>query len=141
MSIYGNNKINFRIKNDNEIQLIEEESFPISFKDYGECEIIIRGRERSKPHFHIQTRDKKINCCVKLNKNEFFDHSEYNKFLNSKQQEELDKWLKKPNKKNKNLSNWEYLVNKWNQYNPNYKIDASIDQPDYTEIIKEKDRD
>ena len=78
--------------------------------------ISIRGNEGPEPHFHITAPD--FHSCVYLDKVGYFSHNNTCKDKLSKDQKEsLVKLLNKTSKRNKNMTNYEFLVASWNSAN------------------------
>lgn len=92
------------------------------------------------PHFHIvRPKYGDHDCCIMLNDNKFFNHGKNDSLLSSKEQKELDKWLRNPNKGNPNRSNFQQLAMMWNDIpNSRFKVDPNRNF-DYThmELYKE----
>ena len=89
----------------------------------------------SIPHFHIiRSKYGVHDCCVMLNDNKFFNHGKNDSLLNSKEQRELDKWLRKQNKGKPEHTNFQELAEMWNKIpNARFRVDLYRDF-DYTNM-------
>lgn len=87
------------------------------------------------PHFHIvRPKYKDHDCCVMLNDDKFFNHGKNDSLLTSKEQKELDKWLRKQNKNNHYFTNFQALADMWNNI-PNARFKVDLDRNfDYTHM-------
>lgn len=96
----------------------------------------------SIPHFHIvdeTTRGKEFNTCVRIEKAQYFTHSNKQDRLNTTQRKQLQKFLSQPFKRSKfNGTNWEFIVMSWNDNNSNSNVDEKLKQPNYTNIEEYK---
>ena len=115
--------------------------FPVfknSFK--GKCIIEIYGDEGSfMPHFHITSNDGKFSCCVCLFDNMFFNHGTHQSILHKKDWKVLDEWMRKPNHKDPNITNWQFAKQLWiyhngSDYKNNKDFVDDATQPDYATI-------
>lgn len=91
------------------------------------------------PHFHFYDIDKKINLCIQIADNKYFEHDKYKgSITDSKTRKLLDKFLRqKPTNskyKNKFQNNWYVIKFLWNLGNSNMKIADSCTIKDYTTI-------
>lgn len=96
------------------------------------------GDYESYPHFHFvdeETKGKKFNACIKIDKAEYLNHSlNRNDKLNKKQKEDLQKLLETPFRKPKYAgTNYEFIVDMWNM-NYDNKVDESAPMPNYIDL-------
>ena len=98
-------------------------------------EVCIYGEERTIPHLHIKDKQTEKECCIKLDKPEYFFHGDREYFkLNSKQKKEFIKWLN-TYKKNKSkidigITNWWSICDLWDINNPDNEL-KNWDMPNY----------
>lgn len=134
----GTIELNFNILN--EERTVGKNEFPKSVKK--ECTILVNGIEGDHiPHLHIEGED--FSCCIQLFDNRFFTHGIHKDKLHKSDWKIFDKWMRQPNKKYRDKSNWEIAVKFWNDANGkgylNNKVPLKIDeQPDYTTILPYK---
>lgn len=87
------------------------------------------------PHIHIRdsnTHGNKFNCCVRLDKAEYFTHTGKENKLNSKQIKALiDFFNKETSTAGFKLTNWVKTLLYWNDNNSNIELDLSAEMPDY----------
>ena len=108
----------------------------------GDVNIIVYGDEgNGKPHFHIKKNNGESfsknpneagDCCVLLNKAEFWPHDNHKTVLKKSQMKQIDAWLRLPNENEPNKTNWEVACELWETQN-----DSSVGvdkQPDYTKM-------
>lgn len=135
--------INFD-ENLNEVTIGDSKSslrFKNSFK--GPCSVeIYDGEGINIPHFHIVSSDKKFNCCICIFDNRFFNHGKHQSILARKDWKILDEWMRKPNKNDRTVTNWDKMVDEWKHlYDPKGKLNLDYDnQPDYTTIKPYKEK-
>ena len=125
--IYGNkccfiNEANMALKNDfNELKL-----------DGINTSVYVYNGEGPIPHFHLI--NSKGEACIKITSAEQFNHNNKQKMLlNSKEAKDLNTWLCYKSGNNKN-NNWKFILLKWNELNPMYKITGNIKMPDYSKL-------
>lgn len=110
----------------------------LTFKKVGICEVQVYSGEGQVPHFHIvKNNGKEKDCCVCIYTNTYFDHGTHVDLLNNNQLQQLNKWLNEPNKINKSMSNWNYIVLLWEKNNPDCLFDQALkvtQQPDYSKM-------
>ena len=117
--------------------------------DFGEFHIELGENEGENiPHFHLDNQEtsanKKKKSAIRLDMNRYFIHGDKIYRLNSKERKHLIIWLlQKPITKinlddNKKLpkNNWENLVNMWNNYYPESKINKNY-FPNYSTLCKD----
>lgn len=84
------------------------------------------------PHFHLISKDNRIDTCIRLDDNKYFHHGKHKSYLNRKELVRLVCFLN-TNHKTKNITNWEYMVLLWNEKFPDNMVTIpSI--PDYKNI-------
>ena len=81
------------------------------------------------PHFHFKSRDG-LDGCIRLDKPEYFIHGHHTSILNTKQIRSIVKFLKSPYK-NRGISNWEHLIDSWNDNNSKFEFPEDYLMPDY----------
>ncbi len=97
------------------------------------------GDEGTIPHFHVygQTGKKKINICIQIEDNRYFEHNKYKGILtNGKVRKNLNIFLREkpiPLKGRIFKNNWEWIKNIWNSGNNILKV-TKRNIPDYTTI-------
>ena len=103
------------------------------------------------PHFHLFTKDarngsdkkskKSIHTCIQLNEAVYFDHPGKEDTLNNTQLKELDTFLRKRHKNFPQYTSlWEAMSDYWNSL-PNSKTKVDFDKmPDYTNVIRRKQK-
>ena len=93
------------------------------------------------PHFHVYSKDNKIDSCIEICDNRYFIHGIHKGILNSKYSKLLQEFLlQKPlSPKGKNFqNNWYYIVKLWNSSNRGVKVPSNQKMPDYTTIKQER---
>ena len=88
--------------------------------DIGECVIEVYPREGPIPHFHIFSRDKKFNTCIRIYENFYFSHGgKYKDIFNSKQCKQLNEYLKQDYTKGRvKITIWDEIIFSWYILNP-----------------------
>lgn len=98
-------------------------------------EILIYTDDPGKiPHFHFfdRNKDKDNEGCIRIDKPEYFNHNGKDLKLNSSQRKELIDFLKSDHKgKRFNGTNWEFIVQMWNDNNSDVEMDEDTPMPDY----------
>lgn len=125
----------------NEYSIESGENLP-SIKKVGQCKVEVYDDEGAIPHFHVIGGGK--NFCICIHTNKYFSHKrgKYSQFSNTTQKEQLNNWLKEKNVKfakgvGKSLTNYQAIVELWDQLNGNpYGFDFSI-QPEYDKMWEE----
>ena len=110
----------------------------------GECVIEVYPREGPIPHFHICSKDKNFNSCIRIYENFYFSHGgKYKDIFNSKQCKQLNNYLMQDcTKEPKVMSVWESIIFCWNFLNPNciYPDNKKVNtQPHYENLSMFKD--
>lgn len=113
-------------------------------KDIGKCFIEVFSDEGNNiPHFHIRNEAEvnngsekdRFHTCLYIFDNRYFTHKGKMDTFKKKQMEELNDWLKKPNKRYGKITNWEAIRKIWIDLYDNGKYaNYSGTQPDYTTI-------
>lgn len=106
------------------------------------CIIEVRPNEGPVAHFHIVPAGKPWNVCVCIYSACYFNHNrETSKTLNTSQRKQLNDWLKSTNPKLPSKTNWEVIVDAWEQLYPDndriypqYRNQRVSIQPDYTKM-------
>ena len=106
---------------------------------YDEVEVVVFTNDPGKiPHFHIRdivTRGSIFHSCVRIDKAEYFKHTEKEDILNSKDKKDLVKFLKeKTNSKIFIGTNWQLLLYMWNLNNSDVIIDEDTAMPEYNNL-------
>lgn len=120
---------------------IEPEQRSPSIKKLGPCTVEVYDREGMIPHMHVISKEKIF--CICLHTNKYFSHEDkFSQFSSTKQKEDLNEWLKKPNIKVakdyhlSGITNYDAAVYMWNKMNPN-AILVNNGQPDYSTMFEE----
>lgn len=102
-----------------------------------EKEIIVYTREGGNiPHVHIlDPQDETFECCVRLDKAEYFHHGNKQDVLNAKDRKEFVECMNEVVKTRiGELTNWEMAVIIWNKGNPQAQIPNDAEIPDYLKL-------
>lgn len=89
------------------------------------------------PHFHIRDYKKsgqsgnEFHTCVQFKNNEYFHHTGKEDSLNSYQRKELVQFLSQKYRGRDGYTNWQKLVDDWNDNNSSMQIDEDIPMPNY----------
>lgn len=91
-------------------------------------EIYIRTNDPGNiPHFHIwdiSTMGDEFHTCIKIESPEYFHHEGKEDVLSSKEKKELIRFLSSERKNSRfKMTNWQYLVDLWNDNNPTHIVD------------------
>lgn len=106
----------------------------VGFTD-DQYEIYVNTDDSGKiPHFHYRKKNEwdKFHTCIKIEKAEYFLHGGKNDKLNSRQKKELIIFLNK--KTNRNMRNWDHIVDMWNMNNSDVLVDESTKMPNYNNL-------
>lgn len=96
------------------------------------------------PHVHVidrATHGNDFDCCVQLERNQYFTHGHHSDMFNSKQCQLFDDFMKQPCRSPKFRNNYEFAVEMWNANNSESYVqiredkDGNLLQPDYRMII------
>lgn len=106
---------------------------------YNDFDVIVRTNDPGNiPHFHIidsNTQGERFHTCVMLKKAHYFSHTGKEDRLNSKQREELIKFLQQVDKNSRHKDTyWETLIDEWNRNNSKIKVSTTQEMPDYTKL-------
>lgn len=114
-------------------------------KDLGEFKVFVYGDEGKIPHFHLTDHNRNLIACICLAEPKYFSHgTHHSEKLTNNQQEDLYKFMKKPNKKNPKITNWEFAVKTWEDANQDKdyeykgKMTGAKNMPDYSNINGER---
>ena len=99
------------------------------------------------PHVHIidtATRGEDFDCCVQLERNQYFTHGRHQDEFNSKQCKLFNEFMLQPCRSPKYRNNYEFAVEMWNVNNSESYVqikedeNGNIIQPDYSTIFPYK---
>ena len=92
------------------------------------------------PHFHIfdaatQGKDRKrgFRTCVEILRPVYFFHEGKRDLLNASMRDELCSVLSAPHKRFTQYTNWDFLINEWNQNNA-VQVPVDTPMPDYHKL-------
>lgn len=102
-------------------------------------EIYVRSHEGGNiPHFHIWdkvTQGQKFHTCVEIKSPKYFHHTRKEDILNMKQKRLLVEFLKaKPKKLRKYDTNWEVVIDMWNNGDSEMSVVEDLEMPNYLEL-------
>lgn len=102
-------------------------------------EVYVRSHEGgNKPHFHIwdkATQGDDFHTCIEILHPKYFHHTGKEDTLNSQMKKELLKFLNaKPKKLRRYDTNWEVLIDMWNNGDSNMEVPEDTSIPDYMEL-------
>lgn len=87
------------------------------------------------PHFHIRdisTKGDEFNCCVRIDKAEYFKHTGKEDVLNHKQKKNLIEFLNSTSKLGGiEIKNWDKVIMYWNDNNSKLILPDDLEMPDY----------
>ena len=99
-------------------------------------EVIIWTNDSGRiPHVHIVSPE--FDCCVRLDKPEYFKHGHHTDTLNSRQRKAFYEFMCSTQEEGDTLTNYEFAVRNWNTNNSETKIKIPRDDtgriiiPDY----------
>lgn len=134
---------------------IEDSYFEMAQVKWGfmSIKLAIYGKEGDGyPHFHffkgcapekgIPENKKNGGGCICIESANYFIHGAHKDTMEPKEIDGLIKFLKAPHKTLKKITNWEYIVDEWNQNNPDSRqlpIDLPI--PNYKSNMKSVQKD
>ena len=110
-----------------------------SFKpDNNRLYVKVYSNEGPIPHFHIMTKDKSFETCVRLDSAKYFNHGHIKGKLNTKQIKALVSFLNKKSPKHNGKTIFEIIVMAWNISTDNKtKLSLkSTKMPDYIKLNK-----
>lgn len=113
-----------------------------------EYEVYVRTRDGGFiPHVHIfdtATNGRKFDCCVQLEKNQYFSHGKHNSVMGAKMRKEFAEFMEQPCRSPKYQNNYEFAVEMWNMNNSSTYVQIREDEkgniimPDYRNIAPYK---
>lgn len=95
------------------------------------------------PHVHIidaDTKGKRLNACIRLDKSAYFKHGNHTGTLNSAQRKEFNELMHAKPRNGKFANNYEYACVLWNDNNSSVELEVPMDVngnvivPDYRDI-------
>ena len=95
------------------------------------------------PHFHIRDYKKKgksgqeFHTCIDLTQPKYFHHPGKQDNLSRKQLKELVDFLSSKYK-NRNETNWQHIIDAWNDNNSDVELNINSKIPNYTDIEDNK---
>lgn len=95
------------------------------------------------PHFHISDCEKKgksgsqFHTCIDLTQPRYFHHSGKQDNLTKKQLKELVEFLMSKYK-DRNETNWQHIIDAWNDNNSDVELSINSKIPNYTDIEDNK---
>ncbi len=105
--------------------------------------VYIRSKELqggNTPHFHVfdaasqgKDRNKGFHTCVEILRPVYFFHEGKRDKLNAQKRNELCSVLSAPHKRFTQYTNWDFLINEWNQNNA-VQVPPETPMPDYHTI-------
>ena len=119
----------FVYPNDSEYnQLIKNIEFRRNIGNFLNYKIYVYDKEgQNIPHFHIKLNGF-LDCCIKIQKPEYFIHGSNTNTITKKHIKKLIKWL---NDNDKYF--WKEIIRTWNNHSIN-KLDINLEIPDYYNI-------
>lgn len=102
------------------------------------CDVCVYSSEDSIPHFHIKDIQANQECCIRIDKPEYSNHSfRYQMKLNKSDIKDLINWLSSPSRRAKkwfgvDITIYQDICSLWDQNNPDYELNEDIVMPDYT---------
>ena len=110
-------------------ELLLEDSIgnDIDFPKKGIATVYVYAGEGEHSHCHIVfDNNNEHDCCICLDKPNYFSHGAKDNTLNSRQMKAFKAWCKEKNKdystKENIVNNWEAMCNKWNENNSSKSI-------------------
>ena len=86
------------------------------------------------PHFHVrdkETMGQKFHTYIRIDKAEYFHHTGKEDILNKKERKELVNFLRSNYRNRENETNWNHLIDLWNDNNSDVEINEDLEIPDY----------
>ncbi len=112
-------------------------SFPKSKDISNKGKVYVYNKEGEYPHCHIVFDDKE-DCCIMLDRANYFIHPGKTATLNKSQLKQFVKWCNEKNTNKKintgddnSFTNFKAMLFLWNKNNPENKIKASSSIPEY----------
>ena len=115
-----------------ESYITDDEKLNLGPGKFKKVMIEIRSRDPGAyPHFHIIGEKCTAAICIDIPK--YFNHHPKDRPLSNSEMERLVEFLKLPHKKDKNVTNWEYIRDAWNRNGSNRFKTKPLDceMPDY----------
>lgn len=125
-----------------EEEISDQNNRPNFKKGINKCKVEVYSGEGPNPHFHLFNLSGDFHMCALIYSANYFSHGgKYTDTLNSNQREILNNWLDEKNKDNDNITNWEAIALKWNNFNPRWAINMiGKIKPDYSDMKTFKDK-
>lgn len=95
-----------------------------------ECVIRVYDNEGMLPHFHIESIDKRFNCCILIKEPKYFNHGY--KHIDVLNDEDITNLINFLNEDICIFSRFDYMLCSWNLHNKNTVEHVGI--PDYTKL-------
>lgn len=89
------------------------------------------------PHFHIRdrsTKGQKFSTCIRIDEAKYFHHTGKEGVLNKKERKDFVNFLSSNYKNRENETNWNHLIDLWNDNNSDIEVDENLKIPDYINI-------
>lgn len=100
---------------------------------YNGYRFFVYGGEGNNPHFHV-VKDKQTICCIRLDCVEYWHENKFPK-CDSKLRDIIIEHLTSSYRVSKfNITNWEYLVQAWNNDNPDHTMPEDMQMPNYKNL-------
>lgn len=116
----------------------------VGFMNGQEYEVYVRTDDPGFiPHVHIfdvGTSGRKFDCCVQLEKSQYFSHGKHNSIMNAKMCREFAEFMEQPCRNPKYQNNYEFAVDMWNMNNSSAYVQIREDDngkvimPNYRKI-------
>lgn len=115
-----------------------EENFgQINLNKIGLVKVNVYANEGPVPHLHIESTDKKFECCVQIYRAKYFSHGTKTNTLTNQQAKDLNNFLKSKFKPRPDFTVWEAIDFYWKAFNDPEQAkyhDYTNTQPDYTKL-------
>lgn len=106
--------------------------------------VYVRSKELrggNTPHFHVfdaashgKDRRSGFHTCVEIRRPAYFFHEGKRDLLNASMRDELCAVLSAPHRRFTQYTNWDFLINEWNQNNA-VQVPIDTPMPDYHNIV------
>lgn len=121
------------IENDEYNSIHKLEEMASTGPDYKGYRFFVYGNEGNNPHFHV-VKDKQTVCCIRLDCVGYWHENKFPK-CNSSLRDIIIEHLQRPYRVEKfGINNWEYLVQAWNNDNPDHLMSEDMQMPDYIKL-------
>ena len=80
------------------------------------------------PHFHVLGEG--LDACIRIDEASYFPHNRHTGRLNSKQVRDVVRFLKSEYR-TRDMTNWQRIVDLWNDNNSNAELPDDFPMPDY----------